>query len=110
MPSPFVGIWNTFRYSANSPEQVESIQVTIGEDADPTLLDGAYPRPGQDARLHGPIEGGGTMWRARFDERESSGDEGEVVFFISTDGNTLHGAWASQQHGSGPQPWFGTRA
>jgi hypothetical protein len=35
--------------------------------------------------------------------------EGTAIFFISADGNTIHGAWTSNVHNNGPQPWFGTR-
>jgi hypothetical protein len=105
----FVGLWATTRYTGNDPENPETIQLSITEDQDPANLDGAYARPGPDARMFGAIEGGGTMWRATIDERASTGDEGTAVFFLSTDGNTLHGAWTSQQHASGPQPWYGTR-
>lgn len=34
--------------------------------------------------------------------------EGTALCFISADGQTLFGAWTSQQHNNGPQPWFGT--
>ncbi|MBK8067993.1 MAG: hypothetical protein IPK27_10300 [Rhodanobacteraceae bacterium] len=108
MPS-FVGQWQTTRYSGNDPANPEPIVLTITEDASPDNLDGAYARPGQDARMFGALEGGGAMWRATIDERNSSGDEGSALFFISADGQTLFGAWSSQQHNNGPQPWFGTR-
>ena len=108
MPS-FAGQWQTTRYTGNDPENPESIVLTINVDADPNSLDGAYSRPGQDARLFGALEGSGTMWRANIDETNSSGDQGSAVFFISADGSTIHGAWSSNQHSNGPQPWFGTR-
>lgn len=108
MPS-FVGTWATTRYSGNNPENPEQIQLTITTDTDPNNLDGAYPRSGPDARMFGALEGNGAMWRASIDERNSSGDEGTALFFISADGLTLFGAWLSQQHSNGPQPWFGTR-
>ncbi|MBI5309248.1 MAG: hypothetical protein HZB37_13195 [Planctomycetes bacterium] len=110
MPS-FVGLWNTVRYAGDNPENPESIQLSINEDAVPSNgnLDGAYARPGQDARMYGALEGNGVMWRAQIDERASSGDEGSAIFFISADGNTIYGAWTSNQHNNGPQPWFGTR-
>lgn len=108
MPN-FAGQWQTTRYTGNDPENPEAIVLSITVDATENYLDGAYARPGQDARLYGAIEGNGSMWRASIDEISSSGDQGNVVFFISDDGNTLHGAWVSSQHSNGPQPWFGTR-
>ncbi|MCB1602435.1 MAG: hypothetical protein R3F18_01675 [Lysobacterales bacterium] len=108
MPS-FIGQWTTTRYSGNDPANPEMITLTITADADPNALDGAYPRPGEDARLFGPLDATGLIWTARIDERNSSGDEGDAVFFLSADGSTIYGAWQSQQHGNGPQPWFGTR-
>lgn len=110
MPS-FVGSWNTTRYREDDPENPESIQLAISEDDTPESenLDGAYSRPGQDARMFGALEGNGAMWRASIDEVASTGDQGDAIFFISDDGNSLYGAWSSSQHGNGPQPWFGTR-
>lgn len=107
MPS-FIGSWNTLRFSGNSPENPEVIVLSITEDANPPNgnLDGAYARPGQNARMFGPLEGNGAIWRATLDD---SGDFGTAVFLVSSDGNTLHGAWSSNQHSNGPQPWFGTR-
>ena len=108
MPS-FVGNWTTTRYKTNDPTNSEVITVQIAEDADPNALDGTYPRPGPDGRLFGALDASGIVWTAQFDEVGSTGDQGTAVFFLSTDGNTLYGAWQSQQHNSGPQPWFGTR-
>ena len=105
----FVGLWATTRYTGNDPENPESIQLSISEDADPNSLDGAYSRPGPNARMFGALEGNGVLWRASIDERDSTGDEGTAVFFISGDGNTIYGAWSSNQHNNGPQPWYGTR-
>jgi hypothetical protein len=107
--SSFVGNWSTTRYTANDPSNPENIIVQITQDADPTVHDGSYPRPGPDARLFGSLDASGIVWTAQIDEQGSSGDQGTAVFFLSTDGNTLYGAWQSQQHNSGPQPWFGTR-
>ena len=73
MPS-FIGQWTTTRYSGNDPANPEMITLTITADADPNALDGAYPRPGEDARLFGPLDATGLIWTARIDERNSSGD------------------------------------
>ncbi len=107
----FVGSWNTTRYRGDDPENPESIHLTINEDEIPSNgnLDGAYARVGPDARLFGALEGNGAMWRANIDELASSGDQGTAVFFISNDGDSLYGAWSSNLHNNGPQPWFGTR-
>jgi len=106
----FAGTWNTTRYSANDPENPESIQLTVAVDSgDPNSVDGHYERPGPDATLFGSREGNGSVWRATLAEPHT-GDSGTAVFFLSTDGNTIHGAWQSGSHNNGPQPWFGTRA
>ena len=107
--SSFIGSWKTTRYSGNDPSNPESIVLTVTADASPQALDGSYPRPGTDARLFGLLDATGTMWTAQIDERGSSEDLGNAIFFISEDGTTLFGAWSSQQHNAGPQPWFGTR-
>lgn len=108
MPS-FVGTWNTIRYFVDDPINPENISIQITHDLDPNSLDGAYARSGPDARLFGSLDSTQTIWTANMDEVGSSGDQGTAVFFLSPDGNTLYGAWQSQQHHSGPQPWFGTR-
>ncbi len=108
MPN-FVGVWNTTRYSHNDPENPEAIVLTITADAQPGAFDGTYARPGPDATLFGTVDGTGIVWTAQLSEPHV-GDQGTAVFFISADDNTLYGAWTSQQHPSGPQPWFGTRA
>jgi hypothetical protein len=105
----FDGTWNTTRYSANDPANPESITVIVTVDSsDPNSFDGHYERPGTDATLYGPLEAN-TIWRATITEPHT-GDSGTAVFFLGADGNTIHGAWTSGQHSSGPQPWFGSRA
>jgi hypothetical protein len=108
MPS-FIGRWNTTRYRAVDPANPEVIVLTITEDTTPGQLDGNYPRPGLDARLLGQVDGTGFLWTAQVDENGSSGDVGTAFFVLSADESTIHGAWTSSQHNTGPQPWFGTR-
>lgn len=105
----FDGTWNTTRYSANDPENPEAIVLTVTVDtANADHFDGHYSRPGTDATLFGAMEPSGRVWRATISEPHT-GDAGTVVFFLSPDEATLHGAWSSGIHNGGPQPWFGTR-
>ena len=108
MPS-FEGTWNTTRYRTAAPDAPEQIVLTIASDTTAGSLDGHYARSGQDARMFGSLDGTGYVWSASVDETGSTGDIGQAVFFLSTDGNTIHGAWTSAQSGAGPQPWFGSR-
>jgi hypothetical protein len=106
MPS-FVGVWNTTRYFSNDPANPQNIVLTISEDTDPANLDGTYPRIGMNGRLFGAIDPTTLIWTATIDE---PGETGAAVFFISNDGNTIHGAWTGPNHANNiPQPWFGTR-
>lgn len=108
MPT-FAGTWITTRYSANDPLHPEIIRVVVAADSQLTdHFDGHYERPGPDAALHGAVEAEGTLWRATISEPHVQ-DSGSAVFFLAADGNTLHGAWTSNQHSQGPQPWFGYR-
>jgi hypothetical protein len=109
MPTQHIGTWSTTRYRNDAPDTPESIELTITEDTNPGNLDGAYARPGSNARLYGAVDTTGIVWSAQIDESGSSGDSGTAVFFVSADGNTLYGAWTSLMTGQGPQPWFGTR-
>lgn len=108
MPT-FVGTWNTTRYRNPDAVNPETIELIITEDSNVDSLDGHYARPGMDARLLGTLDPAHMIWTATLDEVGSSGDTGSAVFFLSADGNTLHGAWTSVQTGNGPQPWFGHR-
>ena len=109
--SAFVGTWDTLRYRFEDPDTPEAIELTVTQDAQPEngTLDGAYPRPGFDARMHGRLSDGGGGWTAEFDESTSSGDYGTVQFIVSPDGTTLYGAWRSQMYNGGPQLWIGVR-
>jgi hypothetical protein len=106
----FIGTWNTRRYRANDPANPDLIQIEITLDADPQSLDGAYPVPGANARMIGPMDATGVSWTATFDEGPGNLHTGVVMFVLSDDGNTIHGAWTSQQFGNEPKPWFGSRA
>ena len=108
MPS-FEGTWNTTRYRTATPDTPEQIVLTITLDTTAGSLDGQYARSGPDARMFGTLDATNFVWSASVDETGSTGDIGQAVFFISTDGNTIHGAWTSAQTGPGPQPWFGSR-
>lgn len=108
MPT-FIGTWSTQRYRSDQPEALESIELSITADAEPEHLDGAYARPGPDARLFGSIDTTGRVWYAVVDEHGSTGLTGYVRFVLSDDGQRLHGAWVSTATGSDPQPWFGER-
>jgi hypothetical protein len=108
MPS-FIGTWSTQRYRHDQPDTLEPITLTIAADSVPDHLDGAYARPGPDARLYGPVDPGGRVWFASVDEAASGGFTGAVRFVLSDDGQRLHGAWTSPAFGYEPQPWFGER-
>lgn len=108
MPS-FIGTWSTQRYRSDQPDVLEPIELTIAADANPGDLDGAYARPGPDARLFGSVDATGRVWYATIDEQGSTGLGGFARFVLSDDGQRLHGAWVSTATGHDPQPWFGTR-
>jgi hypothetical protein len=108
MPS-FIGTWFTQRFRIDQPDALEQIELSITADANPGDLDGAYPRPGMDARIFGSIDGTGRVWYATIDKQGSTGLSGYARFVLSADGQRLHGAWVSTATGHDPQPWFGER-
>ncbi len=105
----FVGTWETKRHRQNDLANPTLITLTIAEDSTPGSLDGSYPLPGQDARLFGAVDATGNIWTARIDEIASTGDQGDVVFVLTADGNTMYGSWNSQASPGPLQPWFATR-
>lgn len=109
--SQFVGTWNTMRMKDDGTFTAEPIQITIkiDENTSEPALEGRYPRPGIDASLIGSYVEGTNYWKAQFQETASPSDQGTVLFVLSEDFNTLHGAWTSQNFPFQTQPWYGTR-
>ena len=107
--SKFAGQWKTRRHSESDLAAFEELIVTIALDDDPSALDGAYTRPGADARMWGPLDHTGTVWMAEVDESGSTGMRAMARFVLSEDAMTIHGVWNGPSPGGSFLPWYGVR-
>ena len=107
MKSPFVGKWlcQFYTWDDNSIGPTPPFPMTVTQESAETL-DGTYPLPGHDAKMHGHLSHDGRLWVGTFIGKL----QGTFLFIISENNrNVFHGAWVLGDKEGPPQPWWGYR-